>query len=170
MATGQHEKPAAHLYEEHPVNGAEAALAAAARAGIEVCFANPGTTEIDFVDALDRTTGIRPVLALAEGVATGAADGYARMRGTPALTLLHLGPGLANGLANLHNARRAHSPVINLVGDHASWHLRADAPLTSDIEAIASAVSAAVVRLRRPEELAAAVPAAVARAITPPRA
>src|ERR687886_2613155 len=112
-----------------------------ARAGVEVCFANPGTTEMHFVQALDDVGAIRPVLALFEGVCSGAADGYARMSGRPALTLLHLGPGLANALANLHNARRARSPVVNLVGDQATWHRNADAPLTSDIESLARPVS-----------------------------
>src|SRR5918911_1132716 len=104
-----------------------------ARAGVEVCFANPGTTEMHFVQALDDVGAIRPVLALFEGVCSGAADGYARMSGRPALTLLHLGPGLANALANLHNARRAHSPLLTIVGEHSTQHLRYDAPLTADI-------------------------------------
>src|ERR671937_1992230 len=123
------------------MTGAEAVLRTAAAAGIEVCFANPGTTEMPLVNALDRVPSIRPVLGLFEGVCSGAADGYARMSGRPALTLLHLGPGLANALANLHNARRAHSPVVNLVGDHATWHRDADAPLTSDIASLARPVS-----------------------------
>ena len=121
------------------MNGAEALLERSRRLGIEVCFANPGTTEMPLVAALDRV-GLRAVLGLFEGVCTGAADGYARMAERPAATLLHLGPGLANGLANLHNARRAGSPVLNWIGDHASWHLAADAPLTSDIRALAGTV------------------------------
>jgi acetolactate synthase-1/2/3 large subunit len=121
------------------MNGAEALLESARQSGVEVCFANPGTTEMPLVAALDRVR-IRAVLALFEGVATGAADGYGRMAGRPAATLLHLGPGLANGLANLHNARRAGSPVVNWIGDHASWHLGADAPLSSDIAALAGSV------------------------------
>src|SRR5690606_23610332 len=100
--------------------------------GVEVCFANPGTTEMPLVEAFDDAPGARPVPALHEGVVTGAAAGYARMLGRPAMTLLHLGPGLANGIANLHNARRAHSPVVNVVGDQASWHQVADPPLSSD--------------------------------------
>jgi acetolactate synthase-1/2/3 large subunit len=112
----------------------------AANSGVRVCFANPGTTEMPLVAALDGVPGVRAVLGLQENVCTGAADGYARISGHPAMTLLHLGPGLANGLANLHNARRAHTPVVNLVGDHASWHLPYDAPLTSDIEALAATV------------------------------
>ena len=123
------------------MNGAESLIRTALAAGVEVCFANPGTTEMQLVAALDRIEGLRPVLCLFEGVATGAADGYARMTGRPAATLLHLGPGLANGLANLHNARRARSSIVNIVGDHATYHRSLDAPLTSDIEGIARPVS-----------------------------
>lgn len=123
------------------MNGAEAIVAALAKNGIDICFANPGTTELALVDALDRTGRIRCVLGLFEGVCTGAADGYARMLGRPAATLLHLGPGFANGIANLHNARRARSAVLNLVGDHATWHLPFDAPLASDIRSLAAPVS-----------------------------
>jgi acetolactate synthase-1/2/3 large subunit len=119
------------------VNGAEGLLRTLIGGGVEVCFTNPGTSEMHLVAALDRLPHMRCILGLFEGVVTGAADGYARMSGMPACTLLHLGPGLANGLANLHNARRAHVPIINLVGQHATYHLRHDAPLTSDIEAIA---------------------------------
>ena len=114
------------------MNGAESLIRTALDSGVEVCFANPGTTEMPLVAALDSVPGMRAVLGLFEGVCTGAADGYARMTGKPAMTLLHLGPGLANGLANLHNARRANSPVVNVVGDQATWHLAADAPLTRD--------------------------------------
>jgi len=124
------------------MNGAESLIRTALDAGVNVCFANPGTTEMPLVAALDAADGMRAVLGLFEGVCTGAADGYARMAGRPALTLTHLGPGFANGIANLHNARRAHSPIVNLIGDHASWHLKADAPLTSDIESLARPVSA----------------------------
>ena len=123
------------------MNGAESALRTAVDAGIEVCFANPGTTEMHLVAALDAVPGVRSVLGLFEGVVTGAADGYARMAERPALTLLHLGPGFANGIANLHNARRARSPIVNVVGDQATWHVAADAPLTSDIESLARPVS-----------------------------
>src|SRR5579862_472899 len=98
---------------------------------------NPGTSEMRFVSALERVPAMRSVLCLFEGVCAGAADGYARMTGRPAATLLHLGPGLANGISNFHNARKARSPVVNLVGQHSTQHLRYDAPLTSDIEAIA---------------------------------
>ncbi|MFJ9631794.1 acetolactate synthase large subunit [Streptomyces sp. NPDC101175] len=123
------------------VTGARALVETAAAGGVEVCFANPGTTEMPLVTALDEVPAVRPVLGLFEGVCTGAADGYARIAGKPAMTLLHLGPGFANGIANLHNARRAHSPVLNVVGDHASWHLPHDAPLTSDIVSLATPVS-----------------------------
>lgn len=125
-------------------SGAERLLLAARAAGAAVCFANPGTTEMPLVAALDAIPGIRAVLGLFEGVCTGAADGYGRMTGKPALTLLHLGPGFANGIANLHNARRARTPIVNIVGDHASWHLQYDAPLTSDIHSLARPVSGMV--------------------------
>jgi acetolactate synthase I/II/III large subunit len=123
------------------LSGAATVLKAAASAGASICFANPGTTEMPFVGALDAPIGMRAILGLYEGVCTGAADGYGRMLRKPALTLLHLGPGLANGLANLHNARRARTPILNVVGDHASWHLKYDAPLTSDIESLARPMS-----------------------------
>jgi acetolactate synthase I/II/III large subunit len=105
--------------------------------GVDTCFANPGTSEIHIVAALDKTPEMRCVLGLFEGVVTGAADGYGRMAGKPACTLLHLGPGLGNGLANLHNASRAHVPIVNIVGQHATFHLAHDTPLTSDVEGIA---------------------------------
>ncbi len=123
------------------MNGAESLMRTARAAGIDVCFANPGTTEMPIVVALDAVCGIRPVLGLFEGVCTGAADGFGRMAGRPAMTLLHLGAGLANGLANLHNARRARTPVVNVVGDHSTGHLQFDSPLKSDIEALAAPVS-----------------------------
>jgi acetolactate synthase-1/2/3 large subunit len=135
------------------MNGAESLVQTAVRAGVEVCFANPGTTEMPLVAALDAVPGMRGVLGLFEGVCTGAADGYARMTGRPAMTLLHLGPGFANGIANLHNARRAPSPVLNVIGDHATWHLPADAPLTSDIVSLASPVSRFVRSAERAERL-----------------
>src|SRR5579863_10199927 len=119
------------------MNGAESLIRTLLAGGVDTCFANPGTSEIHIVAALDRITEMRCVLALFEGVATGAVDGYARMAEKPACTLLHLGPGLGNGLANLHNASRARVPIINLVGQHATYHLKHDAPLTSDIEGIA---------------------------------
>ncbi|HEV7220270.1 MAG TPA: acetolactate synthase large subunit, partial [Terriglobales bacterium] len=119
------------------MNGAESLIRALLTGGVEVCFTNPGTSEMHVVAALDRVSEIRCVLGLFEGVVTGAADGYARMAGKPACTLLHLGPGLANGVANLHNASRAHVPIVNIVGQHALHHLCYDPPLASDIEAIA---------------------------------
>ncbi|MFN7944400.1 MAG: acetolactate synthase large subunit [Blastocatellia bacterium] len=146
------------------MNGAESLFRTAIAAGIEVCFANPGTTEMPFVRALDEVPGIRAVLCLFEGVCTGAADGYGRMADKPALTLLHLGPGFANGIAYLHDARRARSPVVNLIGDHATWHLAADAPLTSDIVSLARPVSAWLRTNRSAEELAADAAEAIAAA------
>jgi len=123
------------------MNGAESLLRSLIASGVDVCFGNPGTSEMHFVAALDQVQGMRPILGLFEGVVTGAADGYGRMAGKPASTLLHLGPGLANGLANLHNARRASSPIVNIVGDHASSHAIYEAPLTSDIKGFARPVS-----------------------------
>jgi len=136
------------------MNGAHALIRTLVDAGVDTCFTNPGTSEMHFVAALDDVGGMRGILGLFEGVATGAADGYARIAGRPAATLLHLGPGLGNGLANLHNARRAGSPVVNIVGDHATYHKRYDAPLESDIAAIASGVSGWVRTSARPEDLA----------------
>ncbi|WEX11155.1 acetolactate synthase large subunit [Chelativorans sp. AA-79] len=123
------------------MNGADILCETMLANDIDVCFANPGTSEMHFVAALDRQPRMRCVLGLFEGVVTGAADGYARMADKPALTLLHLGPGLANGLANLHNAKRARSPMVNVVGDHATWHLAHDAPLASDIDSLAQPMS-----------------------------
>ena len=124
------------------MNGAESLLRSLVNSGVNTCFANPGTSEMHFVAALDRVDGMRAVLGLFEGVVTGMADGYARMAEKPPVTLLHLGPGLANGLANLHNARRASSPIVNVVGDHATYHAQYDAPLASDIVGFARPVSA----------------------------
>ena len=149
-------------------NGAESLVRTLMAAGIEVCFGNPGTSEMHFLAALDRIDGLRSVLCLFEGVATGAADGYARMTGKPAATLTHLGPGLANGLANLHNARRARSPVVNIVGDHATYHRQFDSPLTSDVEAVADTFSDWVRTSRRAGDLAEDALAAVLTAHTPP--
>jgi acetolactate synthase-1/2/3 large subunit len=123
------------------MNGAESLINALAAHGVDACFANPGTSEMQLVAALDKQPSIRAVLCLFEGVVTGAADGYGRMADKPALNLLHLGPGFANGMANLHNAQRAGSPVLNMVGDHATDHLQHDAPLTSDIQGMATPVS-----------------------------
>jgi acetolactate synthase-1/2/3 large subunit len=148
------------------MNGAEALVATLAGAGVTTCFANPGTSEMHFVAALDTVPEVRGVLCLFEGVATGAADGYGRMAGRPGATLLHLGPGLANGLANLHNARRARTPLVNLVGDHATFHKRFDAPLESDIDALAGTVSSWVRRPSRPEDVGPDTADAVAAART----
>jgi acetolactate synthase-1/2/3 large subunit len=123
------------------MNGAESLVRTLLASGVDTCFANPGTSEMHFVAALDKVKGMRCVLGLAETVVTGCADGYARMSGKPAATLLHCGPGLANGMANVHNARRANSPMVNIVGDHATYHRPYDTPLTSDIEGMARTVS-----------------------------
>jgi acetolactate synthase-1/2/3 large subunit len=123
------------------MNGADSLVQTLLDGGVDVCFTNPGTSEMHFVAALDRHHGMRCVLGLQENIVTGAADGYARMLDKPASTLLHTGPGLANGFANLHNAKRAFVPIINIVGDHATYHVRYDSPLTSDIEGIATPVS-----------------------------
>jgi acetolactate synthase I/II/III large subunit len=144
------------------MNGADLLCDQLLAHGVNLCFANPGTSEMHFVAALDRKPELRCVLGLFEGVVTGAADGYARMARRPAATLLHTGPGLANGLANLHNARRAHSPIVNIVGDHAAYHLPLDAPLTSDIDSLARPMSSWIGRVPS----AAQVPAKVSEAFT----
>src|SRR5258705_1960428 len=126
------------------MNGAESLVRTLVAGGVDVCFTNPGTSEMHFVAALDRVEGMRCVLGLFEGVVTGAADGYYRMKGTPASTLLHLGPGLANGLANLHNAKKANSGIVNIVGQHATYHIGYNAPLTSDIEGLPRPMSSGV--------------------------
>lgn len=135
------------------MNGAEILVNTLLSGGIDVCFANPGTSEMHFVAALDRYPQMRCVLGLFEGVVTGAADGYYRMAGRPASTLLHLGPGLANGLSALHNAQKASSGIVNVVGDHASWHLQYDAPLTSDVDGIARPVSHWLKRSHSPDDV-----------------
>lgn len=137
-------------------------------AGTDVCFANPGTTEMPLVKALDARTDVRAVLGLFEGVCSGAADGYARVSGRPASTLLHLGPGLANATANLHNARRAHTPIVNIIGDHASWHGEFDAPLTSDIAALAGTTSVWCETTTAADRVAAQTAVAVAAARSTP--
>lgn len=146
------------------MNGADAILQTLVRGGVDTCFANPGTSEMHLVAGLDRVPELRGVLCLFEGVATGAADGYGRMAGRPASTLLHLGPGLANGLANLHNARRAGTPIVNLVGDHATYHKHLDAPLESDIDAMAATVSRWVHRAPNPASAGPDAAAAIAAA------
>ena len=127
---------------EAEMTGADALVSTLAECGVTACFANPGTSEMNLVTALDRETRIRSVLCLFEGVATGAADGFARVSGKPAMTLLHLGPGYLNGGANIHNARRAHTPMVNVIGDHATYHSKYDAPLTSNIMGLAAPNSA----------------------------
>jgi acetolactate synthase-1/2/3 large subunit len=123
------------------MNGAESLVRTLVMNGVDVCFTNPGTSEMHFVAALDKVDGMRCVLGMFEGVVTGAADAYYRMTGRPASTLLHLGPGLGNGLANLHDAKKAGSGIVNIVGEHATYHLKHDAPLTSDIEGVARPMS-----------------------------
>ncbi len=152
------------------MNGAESLVRTLASAGVELCLSNPGTSEMHFVAALDGVPEIRPVLCLFEGVATGAADGYGRMANKPAATLLHLGPGLGNGIANLHNARRAATPIVNIVGDHATYHSHLDAPLASDIPSLARPVSGWVHTCTSARETAAAGAQAVAASLAPPGA
>jgi acetolactate synthase I/II/III large subunit len=150
------------------MNGAESLIRTLLAGGVDTCFANPGTSEIHIVAALDRITEMRCVLGLFEGVATGAADGYARMAEKPACTLLHLGPGLGNGLANLHNASRARVPIVNLVGQHATYHLQYDTPLASDIEGIAQPYSKWLRTLRSSSEMGRDAAEAVVAALTAP--
>jgi acetolactate synthase I/II/III large subunit len=144
------------------VNGAQALINTLVDGGVDVCFANPGTSEMHFVAALDSVPQMRGVLTLFEGIATGAADGYARIVGRPAAVLLHLGPGLGNGLANLHNARRARVPMVVVVGDHATYHKKYDAPLESDIDALAGSVSGWVHRTSDTADVAADTAEAIA--------
>jgi acetolactate synthase-1/2/3 large subunit len=151
------------------MNGAQALIRTLVDSGVDVCFTNPGTSEMHFVAAVDEVPAMRTILGLFEGVVTGAADGYARLAGRPAATLLHLGPGMANGMANLHNARRARVPMVNIVGDHATYHKQHDAPLESDIDAAASTFSGWVRRPMRTEDLSQAAAEAVAAAMGPPR-
>ena len=150
------------------MNGANALIRTLVDAGVDVCFMNPGTSEMHFVAALDDVPEMRGVLALFEGVATGAADGYARIAGKPAATLLHLGPGLGNGLANLHNARKAYTPVVNIVGDHATYHKQYDAQLESDIETVARNVSSWIRFSDSTKAVASDAADAVAAATGPP--
>jgi acetolactate synthase-1/2/3 large subunit len=150
------------------MNGAEALIQTLYNNGVDVCFANPGTSEMQLVAAIGEQEGMRAILGLFEGVVTGAADGYGRMADKPAATLLHLGPGLANGLANLHNAKRARTPIINIVGDHAADHLKYDAPLTSNIVGVATPMSDWVRTSTSPSDLAVAGAESVASALTYP--
>lgn len=150
------------------MNGAQALVKALTDSGVDVCFANPGTSEMHFVAALDTNPRMRCVLGLFEGVVTGAADGYARMAGKPAATLLHLGPGLANGLANVHNAKKARSPMVNIVGEHATYHRRFDAPLSSDVAGVAEPMSHWVRTAESADEVAAMGAAAVEASLVAP--
>jgi acetolactate synthase-1/2/3 large subunit len=150
------------------MNGADLLCDVLLANDVDVCFANPGTSEMHFVAALDRKPKMRCVLGLFEGVVTGAADGYARMANKPAATLLHLGPGLANGLANLHNARRARTSMLNIVGDHATYHLQYDAPLMTDIESLARPMSQWVGRVSSAGDLRAKAEAAYVAAMREP--
>lgn len=150
------------------MNGAESLVRTMVKGGVDVCFTNPGTSEMHFVAALDKVDGMNCFLCLFEGVASGAADGYARMTGTPASTLLHLGPGLGNAVANLHNAKKANSPMVNIIGEHATYHIEYDAPLTADIEGIASPVSHWVKTSPDAKSVAADGAAAIAAANQPP--
>ena len=150
------------------MNGAESLVRTLLAGGIDVCFTNPGTSEMHFVAALDSVPGMRCSLCLFEGGVTGAADGYYRMAGKPASTLLHLGPGLANGVSNLHNAKKANSGIVNIVGEHATYHIALDAPLTADIEGIARPVSHWVHTSTSSKDVARAAAEAIAAATTPP--
>jgi acetolactate synthase-1/2/3 large subunit len=150
------------------MNGADSLCDTLLANDVDVCFANPGTSEMHFVAALDRKPQMRCVLGLFEGVVTGAADGYARMADKPAATLLHLGPGLANGLANIHNAKRANTPMVNIVGEHATYHIPYDAPLTSDIESLARPMSHWVRRITSAADVSGAAAAAITTARTAP--
>jgi acetolactate synthase I/II/III large subunit len=156
------------LTDEVIMNGAQALIRTLVDAGVDVCFANPGTSEMHFVAALDAVPEMRGVLALFEGVVTGAADGYGRMTGRPAATLLHLGPGMANGMANLHNARRAHTPMVNVIGDHARYHKGFDAPLESDIDGLNAWLHGWSRTTKAPGEIGADAAAAVAASMNPP--
>jgi acetolactate synthase I/II/III large subunit len=150
--------------------GAEVLLRTLVANGVQLCLANPGTSEMQFLSALDRVPGMRGVLCLFEGVCAGAADGYARMLRKPAATLLHLGPGLANGVCNFHNAQKAHSPIVSIVGDHATWHRRFNSPLASDVEAIARPVSGWVHTLEGADRTGEAAANAVSAPYGPPGA
>src|SRR5579871_105836 len=150
------------------MNGADALISTLVANDVTACFANPGTSEMQFVAALDGVPAMRPVLCQFEGVATGAADGYARIAEKPAATLLHLGPGYGNGVANLHNARRAMTPIVNVIGDHATYHLQNDAPLASDIHGLATPNSVWVRSARSADDAADLAAEAVAASFGPP--
>ncbi|MCR5873305.1 hypothetical protein LRS10_03325 [Phenylobacterium sp. J426] len=150
------------------MNGADALISTLVANEVTACFANPGTSEMQFVAALDGVPAMRPVLCLFEGVATGAADGYGRIADKPACTLLHLGPGYGNGVANLHNARRAYTPIVNVVGDHATYHRQYDAPLNSDIATLVKPNSIWVKSADSAAEVASLTAEAVAASYGPP--
>ena len=150
------------------MNGAESLLRTLVHGGVDVCFMNPGTSEMQFVAAVDRVAGMRCILCLFEGVVSGAADGYARMSNKPAATLLHLGPGLANALANFHNARRARVPIVNIIGEHATYHRQCDPPLYSDIAGLARPVSGWITTIEDPAQIPALTHAAISATIGPP--
>ena len=150
------------------MNGADALLATLVANEVTVCFANPGTSEMQFVAALDGVPAMRPILCQFEGVATGAADGYGRIAGKPACTLLHLGPGYGNGVANLHNARRAFTPIVNVIGDHATYHRQYDAPLNSDIATLVKPNSLWAKSADSPAAVASLAAEAVAASYGPP--
>src|SRR5947208_4187281 len=158
--------PSSTERRRHEMNGAQALIRTLVDGGVDVCFTNPGTSEMHFVAALDSVPEMRGSLGLFEGVATGAADGYGRMADKPAATLLHLGPGLGNGLANLHNARKGKTGIVNIVGDHATYHKKYDAQLESDIDTVARNVSGWI----RRSETSAAVPRDAAEAVAVARA
>ena len=150
------------------MNGAESLLRTLVNSGVDTCFTNPGTSEMQFVAAADKEPRMRCVLGLFEGVVSGAADGYARMAGKPAATLLHLGPGLANALANFHNAMRANTPIVNIVGDHATYHKKFDAPLASDVAAYAGPVSGWIKEIVDPGDVPELTQAAISASLQPP--
>src|ERR1700678_1483618 len=150
------------------MNGAESLVSTLVACGVEVCFTNPGTSEMHFVAALDKVDGMRAIQGLFEGAVTGMAAGHGRMKEKPAATLLHLGPGLANGLANLHNAQRAATPIVNIVGDHATYHRQYDPPLASDIAGFARPVSGWVHSSASSHVVASDAARAVQAALAPP--
>jgi len=168
MTTQKSDRAATDADPATKINGAENLVRTLVASGVTTSFTNPGTSEMHFVGALDRVDGMRCVLVLFEGVATGAADGYARMTDRPASTLLHLGPGLGNGLSNLHNAHRARSPVINIVGEHATYHRKFDPPLHADIAGIARPYSQWIKTSETADDTAEHAAEAVAAALTPP--
>lgn len=149
------------------MNGADAVIETLVQGGVDTVFVNPGTSEMHLVEAIDGNPKMRSILCLFEGVCSGAADGYARMKGTPASTVFHLGPGFANSIACQHDARRAKSPIVNLIGNHATWHIPYDAPLNSDIHALSSAVSSWTHMPAVPDEVGQATADAIAASLSP---